>query len=62
VRLSKYHLDGRYLLDNNGECHLPLAVGRKAYMFCSNHNAAENAAVIYSLLVAGVHFYARREK
>jgi len=28
----------------------PLALGRKNYMFCGNHDAAENAAVMYSLL------------
>ena len=28
----------------------PLAVGRKNYLFCGNHYAAENAAIIYSLL------------
>lgn len=50
--LSRYHLDGRYLLDNNGAENAirPLAVGRKGYMFCGNHEAAENAAIMYSLL------------
>ncbi|NJK97503.1 MAG: IS66 family transposase [Bacteroidales bacterium] len=28
----------------------PLALGRKNYLFCGNHDAAENAAVMYSLL------------
>ncbi|PXY01647.1 hypothetical protein DF185_09260 [Marinifilum breve] len=28
----------------------PMAVGRKNYLFCGNHDAAENAAIIYSLL------------
>jgi len=52
MRLSRYHLDGRYLLDNNGveNAIRPLAVGRKGYMFCGNHEAAENSAVMYSLL------------
>ncbi len=51
-RLSRYHLDGRYHLDNNlGENAIrPLALGRKNYMFCGNHDAAENAALMYSLL------------
>jgi transposase len=51
MRLSRYHLDGRYLPDNNGAENAirPLAVGRKGYMFCGNHEAAENAAVMYSL-------------
>lgn len=51
-RLSRYHLDGRYKPDNNlaENAIRPLAVGRKNYLFCGNHEAAENAAVIYSLL------------
>jgi len=27
-----------------------MVVGRKNYLFCGNHDAAENAAVMYSLL------------
>ncbi|MDC7218007.1 MAG: IS66 family transposase [Spirochaetales bacterium] len=52
MRLSRYHLDGRYLPDNNlaENAIRPLAVGRKGYMFCGNHEAAENAAIMYSLL------------
>jgi transposase len=52
MRLSRYHLDGRYLLDNNlaENAIRPLAVGRKGYLFCGNHESAENAAVMYSLL------------
>ena len=51
-RLSRYHLDGRYKIDNNliENAIRPLAVGRKNYLFCGNHDAAENAAIIYSLL------------
>ena len=51
-RLSRYHLDGRYLPDNNGAENSirPLAIGRKGYLFCGNHDAAENAAIMYSLL------------
>ncbi|MCG8700638.1 MAG: IS66 family transposase [Bacteroidales bacterium] len=51
-RLSRYHLDGRYQPDNNlaENAIRPLALGRKNYMFCGNHDAAENAAIIYSLL------------
>lgn len=51
-RLSRYHLDGRYLPDNNlaENAIRPLAVGRKGYLFCGNHDAAENAAIMYSLL------------
>ncbi len=51
-RLSRYHLDGRYQIDNNLVENVirPLAIGRRNYMFCGNHDAAENAAVMYSLL------------
>ena len=51
-RLSRYHLDGRYQIDNNlvENAIRPLALGRKNYMFCGNHEAAENAAIMYSLL------------
>ncbi|MFO8088142.1 MAG: IS66 family transposase [Bacteroidales bacterium] len=52
LRLSRYHLDGRYLPDNNlaENAIRPLAVGRKGYLFCGNHESAENAAIMYSLL------------
>jgi transposase len=51
-RLSRYHLDGRYKIDNNliENTIRPLAIGRKNYLFCGNHDAAENAAIMYSLL------------
>lgn len=51
-RLSRYHLDGRYQIDNNlvENAIRPLALGRKNYLFCGNHEAAENAAIMYSLL------------
>lgn len=51
-RLSRYHLDGRYKIDNNlaENAIRPLALGRKNYLFCGNHDAAENAAVMYSLI------------
>ncbi len=50
-RLSRYHLDGRYQMDNNPVENdiRPLALGRKNYLFCGNHDAAENAAIMYSL-------------
>ena len=52
MRLSRYHLDGRYLPDNNlaENAIRPLAIGRKGYLFCGNHESAENAAIMYSLL------------
>ena len=51
-RLSRYVTDGRYRIDNNlaeNAVH-PLALGRKNYLFCRNHQAAYHTAIIYSLL------------
>ena len=50
-RLSRYVLDGRYSIDNNGveNAIRPLALGRKNYLFCGNHDAAVRAAIVYSL-------------
>ena len=51
-RLVRYVVDGRYRIDNNlaENAVRPLALGRKNYMFCQNHDAAARTAVIYSLL------------
>ena len=51
-RLSRYVLDGRYNIDNNGieNAIRPLALGRKNYLFAGNHDAAVRAAIVYSLL------------
>jgi transposase len=51
-KLTRYHLDGRYRMDNNlAENEIrPIAVGRKNWLFCKNHDAAESAAIVYSLL------------
>ncbi len=51
-RLSRYHLDGRYQIDNNlvENAIRLLALGRKNYLFCSNHDDAENDDIMYSLL------------
>ena len=51
-KLSRYHLDGRLKIDNNlGENAIrPIALGRKNWLFCGNHDAAENAAIIYSMM------------
>ena len=50
-RLGRYVLDGRYHIDNNGieNAIRPIAVGRKNYLFCGNHDAAVRAAIVYSL-------------
>ena len=51
-KLSRYHLDGRYNIDNNGieNAARPVAVGRKNYLFCQNHDTAESTAIIYSFM------------
>jgi transposase len=51
-KLTRYHLDGRLKMDNNlGENAIrPIALGRKNWLFCDNHESAENAAIIYSML------------
>jgi transposase len=52
TRLNRYLIDGRYLIDNNQieNSVRPVALGRKNFLFCGNHSAAEDAAVIYSLM------------
>jgi len=61
-KLTRYHLDGRLRIDNNlGENAIrPIALGRKNWLFCGNDDAAENAAIIYSLFgcckACGVNF------
>jgi transposase len=44
--------DGRIELDNNlvENAIRPLALGRKNFLFCGSHRAAQNAAMIYSFL------------
>lgn len=51
-KLSRYHLNGRYRIDNNlvENAIRPLAIGRKNYLFCGNADAATRAAMVYSLL------------
>ncbi|MGN1253756.1 MAG: IS66 family transposase, partial [Prevotella sp.] len=51
-QLSRYVTDGRYMIDNNfiENSVRPLALGRKNYLFCGNHDAAENAAIIYTFM------------
>ena len=51
-KLTRYHLDGRYQIDNNlaENAIRPLALGRKNYLFCQTDDAAEDAAIFYSLL------------
>ena len=51
-RLSRYVNDGRFCIDNNlvENAIRPLALGRKNFLFCGNHDAALRAAIVYSLL------------
>lgn len=50
--MMHYLDDGRLKLDNNlAENEIrPITLGRKNYLFCGNHEAAENMCVITSLL------------
>ena len=50
--MMRYLEDGRLLLDNNlAENEIrPITLGRKNYLFCGNHEAAQNMAVVCSLL------------
>lgn len=53
-RMNNYLKDGRIKIDNNlAENALrPLVLSRKNFLFCGNHEAAENTAVICSLLAS----------
>ena len=50
--MIRYLEDGRLLLDNNlAENEIrPVTLGRKNYLFCGNHEAAQNMAIVCSLL------------
>jgi len=50
--MMRYLDDGRLKIDNNlAENEIrPITLGRKNYLFCGNHEAAENMCVIISLL------------
>jgi len=51
-RLVRYIDDGRFYIGNNliENSIRPVALGRKNYMFAGSHAAAQQAAVIYSLV------------
>lgn len=53
-RMKNYLLDGRLKLDNNlvENAVRPIALSRKNFLFCGNHRAAENTAIICSLLAS----------
>jgi transposase len=51
-RLVRYVEDGRFQIDNNlvENSIRPVALGRKNYLFAGSHEAAQNAAMLYSFL------------
>lgn len=51
-KLSRYHLDGRLKIDNNGAENQirDITLGRKNWLFCGTDSAAEDAAIIYSMM------------
>lgn len=51
-KLIRYIDDGKLYIDNNliENSIRPVALGRKNYLFAGSHDAAQNAAIIYSLL------------
>lgn len=51
-KLCLYTTDGKLQIDNNlvENSIRPIAIGRKNYLFAGSHNAAQRAAMIYSLL------------
>ena len=51
-RLVRYVSDGKWHIDNNAieNAIRPVALGRKNYLFCGNHDTAKDAALFYSLL------------
>lgn len=51
-QLSRYMINGKYRIDNNlvENSIRPVAVGRKGYLFCGNHRAAEDAALYYTMM------------
>ena len=51
-RLIRYMDDGRFYIDNNliENSIRPVALGRKNYLFAGSHDAAQNAAMMYSFL------------
>ena len=50
-RLARYIEDGRFFIDNNliENSIRSVALGRKNYLFAGSHEAAQQAAILYSL-------------
>jgi len=53
-RMRNYLKDGRLMIDNNPveNAVRPIAIGRKNFLFCGNHQAAAHTAIICSLLAS----------
>ncbi len=53
-RMKNYLKDGKLKIDNNlaENAIRPIALSRKNFLFCGNHEAAENTAIICSLLAS----------
>jgi len=53
-RMKNYLKDGRLMIDNNlaENAIRPIALSRKNFLFCGNHRAAANTAIICSLLAS----------
>ncbi len=51
-RLTRYTENGQWAIDNNGveNSIRPVALGRKNYLFAGSHQAAQQAAMMYSFL------------
>ena len=62
-KLRRYTENGMLSIDNNPveNSIRPVALGRKNYLFCGSHEAAQRTAMIYSLLrsckMQGLHPY-----
>ena len=52
--MRNYLKDGRLKIDNNlaENAIRPIALSRKNFLFCGNHEAAQNTAIICSLLAS----------
>ena len=53
-RMKNYLKEGRLMIDNNlaENAIRPIAISRKNFLFCGNHQAAEHTAIICSLLAS----------
>jgi transposase/FtsZ-binding cell division protein ZapB len=53
-RLVRYVVNGKYQIDNNlvENAIRPVALGRKNYLFCGNHDTAKDTALFYSFIVS----------